>query len=342
MSKLSKRIIAIGAGVLVLICLILFFIFEANRVYVAEGEVGAQAGNLYNYGLFCESEGKVYFSNSYDSGCLYSMNPDQTNIRKVYNLEAKYINAGGGYVFFRGDSVSVSSGLGSVLSKPGMYMVKGNGKKFKALTQNISQTLLVVGNNIYYEHYTKETGTTLAKYSLKKLKSEEVLNYMATPASCYNGSIYFNGMYDDHYLYTYNTATGEVNTVFKGDLWFPICDGDYVYYLDVYNNYRLCRYSVSNNTIEVLSAERLDCFNYYNGVIYYQVSSAKNPMLKRMNADGSGDTVIAEGIFNSINITSSYTYFKQFGDDYTIYCTPTYGAPAVAPFTAAQKAVTSK
>lgn len=342
MSKLSKRIIGFGVGALLLVALILFLIFNANRTLIPDGVVGAQAGNLYNYGLFCESDGKVYFSNTYDNGCLYSMNPDQTGIKKLYNLEAKYINAGGDYVFFRGDSVSVSSGLGSVLSKPGIYMVNTKGKHFKALTQNVSQTMLLIGNNIYYEHYTKETGTTLAKYDLKKSTSTELLGYMATPASYYGGNIYYNGMYDDHYLYTYNIASQETAPIFKGDLWYPICAGDYVYYMDVYHDYRLCRYSVSSNTIEILTTDRCDCFNYYNGTIYFQSSQGKKSALKRINADGSGETIIAEGIFNSINITSTYTYFKQFGDDFTLYCTPTYGAPDVKTFDAARNAVIVK
>lgn len=42
---------------------------------------GNTAGNLNNGGLFAESEGRVYFSNAYDGGCLYSMNSDETDLK---------------------------------------------------------------------------------------------------------------------------------------------------------------------------------------------------------------------------------------------------------------------
>ena len=37
---------------------------------------------------------------------------------------------------------------------------------------------------------------------------------------------------------------------------------------DVENNYRLCRYSLSRNEVEVLTEERIDCFNVGYGYVY--------------------------------------------------------------------------
>lgn len=342
MSKTSKKIIAIAIGILLFSAIAFYLYYSTHFTAVPEGVVGATAGNLNNKGLFCESDGKVYFSNSFDEGCLYSMNPDQSDIQKVYNLKASFINAGGDYLFFHGDSISESKGLGSVVASSGLFMLKKNGNKFKALTNETSGAMLLLGNSIFYEHYNKTAGTTLYKYDLKEKTNEEILPYMVDPVSYFDGKLYYNGMYENHNLFSYSINTGEESLIWPGECWNPICEGNYVYYMDILHNYRLCRYSISDNTIEVLTEDRLDFFNVYNGVIFYAKSSKDSPALKRINIDGTGETVIANGVFNSINCTSTYTYFKEFGDEYTTYYTSTYGLSGAQVFEGARDAIRLK
>lgn len=339
MSNTSRNIILIAAAVLLLGFAIIFTAYHSHSYNIAEGEIGNTAGNLNNTGLFCEKEGIVFFANPYDDGNLYKMNADQSDIELVYTLKAKYINVGDDTVFFYGQPASVAKGLGSVVTKPGIYKVRSDGKKLKELTGITSQNMLLVGNNLYYQHYTSKESTTFHVMQLPGGKDKELLNYMINPDCYYDGKFYFNGMYDDHYLYSYDVSTGAVDTIWEGDCWFPVYDGNYVYYMDVYNDYRLCRYSIPQNTIEILSNERLDCFNVYEDVIYYQVSSERQPALKRMRTDGSEVVTIAEGVFNNINITSTYTYFYEYGKERVVFCTPTKGAINVTEFTAAKQAV---
>lgn len=342
MSNTSKNIIAIALVILLIATGVIVTILNSRMSDIPDNTIGNTAGNLNNEGLFCEKEGVVYFANPYDDNCLYSMNADQTKIRKVYNMKTKYINVGGDYIFFYGVKNSSGTGLGSVVAKPGMYMVRKNGSKFKALSKETSQNMLLVGRNIYYQQYSLSEGTTFHLYDLTKKSNTEVLDYMVNPSCYYNGKFYFNGMYDDHHLYTYDPATNAVETVWEGDCWFPQYDGNYVYYLDVINNYRLCRYSIENNTIEILSSDRICSFNLYGDVIFYQLDGTKNAMLKRMYKDGSNKVTIADGAFSNINVTSTYTYFYQFGNDSKVYYTPTFGTPAVKEFTAARDAAVLK
>ena len=63
-----------------------------NRIRYNDGYVnGNTAGNLYNEGYFCEKDGIVYFANPADNYCLYSMNPDGTNIKKLEDQSVSYI-----------------------------------------------------------------------------------------------------------------------------------------------------------------------------------------------------------------------------------------------------------
>ena len=75
----KKRTIILISCVILLIAIIgVAAFFRGRTAPVPEGTLGNTAGNLNNRGLFCEYNGKVYFSNAYDDGTLYSMNPDET------------------------------------------------------------------------------------------------------------------------------------------------------------------------------------------------------------------------------------------------------------------------
>lgn len=83
MNAKTKTIVFSAIGGLAFIAVTVYMLFS-QRVKMNEGYVtGNTAGNLYNGGLFCESEGVIYFSNLYDDGCLYSMLPDETDIKKL-------------------------------------------------------------------------------------------------------------------------------------------------------------------------------------------------------------------------------------------------------------------
>ena len=117
------------------------------------------------------------------------------------------------------------------------------------------------------------------------------------------------------YDWPLDTRTDISTVLWKGNLWYPVLDGNYFYYLDVEHDYRLCRYDRTNDVVEILTHDRVDCFNIGGGYIYYQCNSATEPALKRMKLNGSDVTVIAEGNYTAIHITSQYVYFQEVGDD---------------------------
>ena len=101
-AKKSSKKPVIGIFVVVLI-IALFLLFKqmGNKVTLsAEGLIGNTAGNLYNGGLFCEYEGRIYFSNPDDDYALYSMKTDLSDLKKLYNDYARYINVDENYVYY--------------------------------------------------------------------------------------------------------------------------------------------------------------------------------------------------------------------------------------------------
>ncbi len=298
-----------------------------------EGTIGNSAGNLNNSGLFCEYDGKVYFANSYDHNSLYSMNLAEEELRKLNDVNVCNILAGGKYLYYFQYGNSETTGFGSLRPLKSFIRCKLNGKNSASLTKDVVSKAQLVDNSLYLLVAGKSHPEF---YTMKTDKSNKTLlaDYEINPACASNGVIYYNGTQTDHYLYGLDTSTNSSSEIWEGNIWYPIVQGDYVYYMDVAENYRLCRYSLTQNVVEVLSEERIDCFNVNHGYIYYQTCD-DNPCLKSMREDGTGVQILAEGIFTNINMTSQHVYFQAYGDEVTMYHSP-LGSSTYSEFTAAK------
>lgn len=328
-----------------IICLLLLFAlsllfsyFKKNIKKNPEGTIGNTAGNLINGGTFCQSNDTVYFANAYDENKLYRMNADETNIKKLSNSQAKYINVGGKYLYYYQENASGDAGLGFMRKVHGIFRTNLNGKKGVSMLRGNSGIMNLINNTLYYQHSEGNKGGALYQINTNKSNNYMVDSAMISPASVQDGQIYFQGMEDNHFLYRLDTTDNSIHTVWEADIWNPIIQGEYVYYMDVSGNYRLCRYSLSEEKVEVLTNDRVDTFNVYESYIYYQKNSATEPALKRINIDGSNEEVIADGNYTNINITSNYVYFNLFDSPTPVYRTSTSGSVSVSKFEAASAA----
>lgn len=335
----SVTIIIIAA---VLLCMTIGIILNimGNRIPSnPPGTIGNQAGNLNNSGLFCEHDGKIYFSNSYDNYSLYSMDLAETSVRKLNDVSVCNLLAAGNYLYYFRYGAAGDAGLGSVRSVNSFNRCKLNGKNAVSLARDVVVRAQLVGDQLYL---LTAGGTKPTFYKMKTDKSDLTVlaDYEINPACAVDGIIYFNGTQTDHYLYGLDTTTDAPYEIWRGNLWYPSVQGDYVYYLDVAENYRLCRYSLSQNVVEVLTNERVDCFNVGNGFIYYQ-TNGNEPALKCMRADGSNVQTIAQGIYTAINMTSQYVYFQEFGNEINMYHSY-LGSSTYEEFIAARNAAMEK
>ena len=338
-SKKQTIILAVVIGMLILL---LAGGFVLSRFYnrtkpIPEGTVGNTAGNSYNDGLFCEYNGVVYFSNPYDGGALYSMNPDESNIRKLSSAGVSHLNAGGNYLFYFQSRASGNSGLGYVRSRHGVFRASLNGKNPICLYEDLIFNLQLVGNNLYFLS-SAEDGAHFYRMSPQDGEPDEI-SRTVLDFSCAlsDGTVYYNGTESNHYLYRYNTTSGTSSVAWEGNIWYPIYDNGYIYYLDVSSDYRLCRYSLSGGVVEVLTHDRVDCYNLAGGYLYYQKNSATSPALMRMSLDGQNVETLMEGNFTHINATSRYVYFTAFDTDMPVYRVAV-GGSGVTTFDAAMEA----
>ncbi|MCM1056327.1 MAG: DUF5050 domain-containing protein [Firmicutes bacterium] len=321
MNKTVKLVLA-GVICVVLLAALGFASIFLNRVSMnPDGTVGNSAGNINNDGLFCEYDGRVYFSNAADQGCLYSMTPDETDVKLLNSVIVRNILAGGKYLYYYQTGSASKSDLAQIEGIRSFCRCETDGDDVVTLTRDVVLSGQLVNNYLYLltTGTSNTTGTSFYKLKIDKSEQVDLASYQINPACARNGIIYYNGTQGDHYLYTLNTANDVSTELWRGNLWYPVLDGDYIYYMDVANDYRLCRYSLNMNEVQVLTNDRVDCFNVGSGYIYYQKNDRVSPQLKCMRTDGSDNHTIAEGNFTHINMTSRYVYFQPFGDELTTY-----------------------
>lgn len=320
MNKTVRNNIIIAAFVLAAFLVILGVILSSRVAENPEGTVGNTAGNLLNDGLFCEYDGTVYFSNTSQGGALYAMNLDETNVRRLNSLKVRNILAGGKYLYFFQIGTADGPSLGQIEGIRYFNRSRLNGKDITAITRDTVLTGQLVDDYLYLLTSSK-SGISLQKIKTDKSEQVQLADWALNPACAINGQIYYHGVLEDHYLYVLNTQNDVTTEVWRGNIWDPILEGDYVYYMDVANNYRLCRYSLSRNEIQVLTKDRVDCYNVGNGYIYYQKNGA-SPQLMCMYTDGSNLHPVADGNFTHVNMTSNYVYFQEFGQEDVTYHSP--------------------
>lgn len=339
-NKKWKKIIIISLIILGIGSLFLLSSLSKRIPKNPENTVGNTAGNINNKGLFCESNGKVFFANPYDNYTMYVMDLDESNIKKLNNSNVSFITADDNFLYFYRTSLDNQQGLGYLLNTNGLSRMKKNGTQVSGMHRNIIFSMQLIGNHIYYLS-SNEKGPLFYKISTDGKKEDLIGNFSLNPACAKDGTIYYNMTSDHHYLCSYDTKTDTSKEIWKGNIWYPVLEGNYIYYLDVEQNYCLCRYHLQTEEVEVLSSDRVDCFNIGSGYIYYQKNSATEPSLKRMKYDGSEQEIICEGNFTHINMTSQYVYFHNFASSVPMYKTPVSGPINVTTFDAAQHAVTS-
>lgn len=300
----------VGAILVISLAFGIYFLFNNRMPPNPAGTVGNTAGNLYNSGLFCEQDGVVYFSNIADNGSLYSMNVDETNVTKLNNLRTQNILAAGDYLYYFQRGSAQNSQFGNALSTKSFNRCELDGKNITSMSRDVVLSAQLVDNSIYMLT-TSEEGPVFSKMKIDKSDSAILANAEINPACAESGIIYYNNNENNHNLLSWNTSSDTSQTIWENSIWNPFLYGDYVYYMDVEGNYRLCRYHLLNKEVEVLTDDRVDCFNIGQGYIYYQ-KNGTDAQLKCMELDGANPQVIADGNYTNINMTSRYVYFQDF------------------------------
>ncbi len=339
----SKRgFIAIITIIVVLVmCTVVMLMELSKKVQMNDLPIsGNTTGNLNNSGLFCESNGILYFANAYDNHALYTFNPDNGKCKKLTDGPIRSINADSHYIYYVREASQTEGTFGfSSSAFKGLYRMDLNGKHKTCLYSGSVENVQLINNKLFFQNYSNDYGFRLYSIGIDGNNETEVLAQAVNPTGYFGNAMYFSNTNENHNVIKMNPDSYETELVYEGNCYFPTIQDNYLYFMDAENNYSLAKVDLTTNEKITLTTERLDTYNLYGDTIFYQVSDADSPCLKRMKTDGSNMELIESGVFNNINITENYTYFTAYGSDVPIYRTPTTGVVDVTVFTEALDAV---
>ena len=278
----------------------IFYYLTSRPQFNNDNSVGNTAGNLNNGGKFCEFDGKIYFSNPYDSGRLYVMNSDCTKAEALNTDTVSSLNVCGDSIYYvRNNFSRTTIAAGTRAQLFGVYRTNLKGQEAQML-------------------YQTKSGTEETKIS------DNTYN----PASVLNGKIYFADTYNNNRIATMDLKTNSISAFYTAGSYMVDAASDYIYYIDLDKQYSLVRLNAATKTLEQLVSipnAKVINFNRYGSKIFFQLEGGEQPGLYRVNTDGTQLEFIAAGNISHIHCTSQYTFFQYYEDNISLYRVPTTG-----------------
>ena len=316
MQKTIKRVLIILTSVTILAFLGIFF-YNLNRTYYNDkDEVGNTTGNIYNGGLFCEQDGSIYFSNPNADGSLFVMKSDLSNPRQISKDKAVFINADENYLYYIRANNTRENNNGGLLMfyNTGVFRINHNGSGLKAFTGNPGAYLTLRGNTVYFQRYDVNVGLYLYQYQIDGTQERLLIKDAVIPATIIDHQLYYAGLSLDHNINALDLSSYTTNSVINGDFMYPIFTDQYIYYMDVTDDYCIYRINPDGTGLMKLTDKRASTYNITNSgsYLYYQVDNTKNNGIYRLNLETMEQVLLLKGNYKNINVTENYVFFQSF------------------------------
>lgn len=297
-------------------------VYLLKRTHFNDGYVnGNTAGNLYNEGLVCEYDNMIYFANPSDRDRLYVMNSDGSNLTKLCDDSVSFINVDENYVYYVRNNPGTSGDFSFLnFNTNSLCRIDRDGGENSIVILDAEPALYasLVGNYIYYLHYSESEGSSLYKVKIDGSEKQQVAASPFFTCSVNGQYLYYNGIDKEHYLWRLNTEDDSSGMLYGGNCWMPtVVDGSTVYYMDCDSNYAIASADIETGTKTLLCEDRADCYNVGYGYIYFQRNDPETPALCRMKTDGSEYEVLIEGNHMNIQTTAEYLYFRDYESEQT-------------------------
>lgn len=334
MTKGNRKGILIFILILTAVSAVFGIHFYLNRTILNKEYVNGNAYcNLYNGGLFCESNGTIFFANPSDHNKLYSMTPNGADVTKLSDDVAAYINADEHYVYYVRNNTSGDTAFSFLnFGNNSLCRINRDGGRVTLLDQDPCLYASLIGNYIYYIHYDKKEASTLYRIKINGKERTQVSRIPYLTCAAKGQYMYFHGEDNDHKLRQLDSATNVISVLHDCVCYEPFITGTAAYYMNAKDNYSITKLDLTSKEETTVVFDRVDCYNVYGDYIYYQKNAPDVQGLYRCHTDGSSEELIMKGNFTSIHVTSSYVYFYDYNNDTSCYKTPSIGEVNVTPF----------
>lgn len=325
--KKTKKITNFVPLLVILIVIILFRIADViskRTVPNTAGVSGNTTCNLYNGGVFCLSDGIIYFDNPLDRECLYSVDSKTlSKFKKVSNERCGCLNATTKYLVYARQNYLRDEGGKAIFdyTASGLFRInKKGGKNIKMFYDDPVAMVTLYGNDIYYQHYD-DGNISLYHCNLDGTENHLIVDNPIVPGTVSHEGIIFAGAEKDHYIYRLNPVNGESIEVYEGNCYLPAYVGDSIYFMSLSNNYAIARVDSHGGSPTLLTRNRCSAYNVTPDERYliYQVDDGENNRLEVMDLYSVETTTVAYGNFNCIHVLGDRVFFRSFDEDRIFY-----------------------
>lgn len=305
---------------IIILVAVTFFVFlwlqTRIKPYSDPATTGNTSTNLLNGGLFAHSDGRIYFANPYDQNTLYSMDMDLKKVKKVYRDNVSYLNVAGDYIFYtrRNDKKGNEGSALLSLSTTGLYRLRTKGSDLGQLYRNPTQTVNLLGNNVFYQHYDDEKGLQLFRIGIDGKKDTMLLDEGASPTAIINDTIYYTGWDSDHNIHAMSIDGSGEKVICEGNFTSLSYSNGALYCMDMDNDYTLCRLELDGSNLVHLTQERIATYNISEDgeTIYYQLDNGTDNGLYALDTASDAHTLLRSGNYNYLHVISNYLFFEEF------------------------------
>lgn len=321
MLKTIRRIFTTLVVLTILVLAYLYYYSNSHTYLNKEEEIGNSAGNIYNGGLFCEQDGKIYFSNDKADGALGVMNSDCTGYKKLSDNKAVFINADENYIYYiNANDTKENNKAGSLMfNNSGVFRINQNGSEFKVISDKPSSYLILKGNNIFFQRYDVDAGFNLYEYKIDGTMEHQLKKDAVIPAAVIGTSLYYTGSSNDQNIHTIGLDSFTTHTALQGSYYNPIYMGNYIYYLNPADNKKIYRVNQDGSQPEKLVNSSCSTYNITNSgkFLYYIVANTKKKGIYRQDLKTKKVELVLAGDLKQINVTDNYVFFKDLNNTNT-------------------------
>lgn len=320
MLKTITRLLTTLTILTALIAAVLFAYNNEHTYFSDENMTGNTIGNIYNGGLFCEKGGTIFFSNDKADGSLYMMNSDCTDIRKLRDDKAVFINADENYIYYvLADNTFENSKDLIMFNNSGVFRIKQNGSELMSITDDPSAYLTLKGNSLYFLKYNIKTGLSMYKNKIDGTLERLLAENAAIPACIDDSMLYYADYSKDHNIKKLNLKSFTTHLAYKGTYYYPIFMENKIYYIDIADGNKIYRMNMDSSDKELLVDYHCSTYNITGSGIYlyYQVDDGANNGMYRLNLSSMKSEQLLSGDYKQINVTKNYVFFKDIDNSNT-------------------------
>ena len=116
-----------------------------------------------------------------------------------------------------------------------------------------------------------------------------------------------------------NIDTKDSAFVSEENLWMPIIEDNNLYYINLDNNNRVYKSSLSGDGKTGITTYGTSGYNVAGNYLYYQSIKGNPDGIYRVDLTSGAEVLLAEGEYNNINVTSRYVYFADYKSGTTFH-----------------------